>query len=159
MENTSKPTNLLSQRDIAYYRRRRQNRVFAELAQFFASEAESGRTTRKEIAMLLGKDPSQITRWLSSPTNLESDTISDLLLAMGAEMDQRVVRFVDRPIANYAHPVFIDTCRATATTNRSQRLSFKRPKADNETHVHVEKQRETATMPPINAEVRIHAPI
>lgn len=161
MENTSKHTNLLSQRDIAYYRRRNQNRQFAELATFFANEAESGRTTRKEIAALLGKDPSQITRWLSSPSNLESDTVSDLLFAMGAEMDHRVVRFVDRPTANYAHPVFINTSRAA--TNASQRISFRqyveRPQVCNEPKIDIQKQDESATVPAIITEVRIHASI
>lgn len=161
MENTLKHTNTLSQRDIAYYRRRHQNRVFAELAIFFANEAENGRTTRKEIATLLGKDPSQITRWLSSPSNLESDTISDLLFAMGAEMDHRVVRFVDRPTANYAHPVFINTSKAA--TNASQQMSFKqcieRSKANNETQIKIQSQEGAATGPSINTEVRIYAPV
>jgi hypothetical protein len=161
MENTLKHTNLLSHRDIAYYRRRNQNRQFAELATFFAQEAENGRTTRKEIAALLGKDPSQITRWLSSPSNLESDTVSDLLLAMGAEMDHRIMRFADRPTSNYEHPVFINTSKAT--TNASQRISFKqyveRPQVDNETQINIERHEESSTTATIVTEVRIHAPV
>jgi hypothetical protein len=90
-------SHAISKREIAYYRRRHQHKIYAELASFFAAEAESGRITRKEIARLLDRDPSQITRWLSSPSNLESDTLSDLLLAMGAEMDHRVIRFEGRP--------------------------------------------------------------
>lgn len=118
MENTSKHTKPLSRRDIAYYRRRQQNRLFSGLAQFFANEAESGRITRKEIAQRLDKDPAQITRWLSSPTNFELDTISDLLLAMGAEMDTRIVRFSDRAKPNYVHPL------TRAATNALQQISF-----------------------------------
>jgi DNA-binding phage protein len=83
----------LKRRDRAYYRRRQQNRVFAALAELFAEEAEKGAISKKELAEILGKDPAQITRWLSAPSNLELDTISDILLAMGAEMDHRVVRF------------------------------------------------------------------
>ncbi len=109
MENTSEQISPISRREIAYYRRRQQNRVFSELAKFFANEAESGRTTRKKIAQRLGKDPAQITRWLSSPSNFELDTISDLLLAMGAELDHRAIRFVDRSKPNFAHPLSIAT--------------------------------------------------
>ena len=94
----------VSTRDRAYYRRRQQNRVFAAITALFAEEAEKGNITKKELAEILGKDPAQITRWLSEPRNFELDTISDMLLAMGAEMDHPVVRFADRPAANYAHP-------------------------------------------------------
>jgi hypothetical protein len=161
MENTLKHTNLISPRDIAYYRRRHQIKVFAELAKFFANEAENGRTTRKEIATLLGKDPAQITRWLSSPSNLESDTISDLLLAMGAEMDHRVVRFVDRPTANYAHPLFLETSKAT--TNASKQMSFKRcieRQQDNiKPQIEIQKQEGSASAPPNVTEVRLYASV
>jgi hypothetical protein len=104
MENTSKRDKAISRRDRAYYRRRQQNRVYVKLAQFFANEAEAGRITKKEIAEKLEKDAAQITRWLSTPSNLELDTISDILLSMGAEMDHAVVRFSDRAKPNYFHP-------------------------------------------------------
>jgi hypothetical protein len=103
MENTSKPA--LKTRDKAYYQQRQRNRVFAAIVELFAEEAEKGRITKKGLAASLGKDPSQITRWLSVPSNLELDTISDVLLAMGAEMEYRVVRLAERPKANYIHPL------------------------------------------------------
>ena len=92
-------------RDIAYYRQRQKNKVFTALVEFFARQAERGRISKKELANKLGKDPSQITRWLSAPSNFELDTISDILLAMGAEMDHRIVPCGDRANANYAHPL------------------------------------------------------
>jgi len=113
MENSSRQTSAISPRETAYYRRRQQNRLFSKLADFFAGEAKGGRISRKEIARKLGKDPAQITRWLSSPSNFELDTISDLLLAMGAELDLNIVRFVDRPKPNFAHPLSISHCTAT----------------------------------------------
>jgi hypothetical protein len=48
MENTSKQNDKLSRRDVAYYRRRQQNRLFAQVASFFAEEAANGRITRKK---------------------------------------------------------------------------------------------------------------
>ena len=95
----------LKRRDIAYYRRRQQNRVFTAVAQLFAEEAENGNITKKELAELLGKDPAQISRWLGAPSNFELDTISDILLAMGAEMDCRVARLNEHSKPNYAHPM------------------------------------------------------
>lgn len=103
MEDTSNTE--IEPRDVAYYRRRQQNRVFSALVAFFAEESEKGNISKKEIAAALDRDPAQITRWLSAPSNLQLDTISDILLAMGAEMDHAIVRFADRPKANYAHPM------------------------------------------------------
>jgi len=123
MENILKQTEPIPRREIAYYRRRNQNRLFSKLAEFFSGEAEAGRATRKQVAFLLGKDPAQISRWLSGPTNFECDTTSDLLLAMGAELDYHIVRFCDRPAQNYSHPVHVKI--SAATTNVSYRVSFK----------------------------------
>jgi transcriptional regulator with XRE-family HTH domain len=102
MEDISK-NDRPTRRDVAYYRQRQKNRVFSAIASFFAEEAAAGKISKKELANKLGKDPSQITRLLSGPSNLELDTISDILLAMGAEMDHSVVRFVDRLKPNFAH--------------------------------------------------------
>ena len=95
----------MKRRDVSYYRQRQKNRVFTELVQFFAQEAERRGITKKDLAAALGKDPAQITRWLSAPANFELDTLSDLLLALDAEMDHKIVRFEDRPKPNYAHPL------------------------------------------------------
>jgi hypothetical protein len=95
MGNTSSENWPLNRRDIAYYRQRQKNRVFTALVAFFADEARQGNVTKKELAIRLGRDPAQVTRWLSAPSNFELDTLSDILLAMGAEMDYEIVRFQD----------------------------------------------------------------
>ena len=107
MENTSKPT-LVNDRDIFYYRQRSKNRVFEALTAFFAEEAERRHITKHDIAESLHRDPASITRWLTTPSNLTLDTISDLLLSLGAEMDYLVMRFADRGPPNEIHPL-IDT--------------------------------------------------
>jgi transcriptional regulator with XRE-family HTH domain len=114
MENISKASSPLKRRDVAYYRQRQKNRVFTALAAFFASEAARGNITKKELANRLGKDPSQITRWLSAPSNFELDTLSDILLAMGAEMDHEIVCFSDRHKQNYVHPAISSAETTTA---------------------------------------------
>ena len=98
-------TRPLSASDVAYHRQRQKNRMLEILASFFAEEARRTGVTKKQVADALGKDPAQITRWLSSPGNLTLDTISDLLLALGAEMDHRIVRFAERPESNEIHPL------------------------------------------------------
>src|SRR5579863_406311 len=104
MENTSKRP-VLSKRDIFYYRQRMKNRVFTELASFYAEEAARTGINKREIARSLSCDPALVTRWLSGPSNVTQETISDFLLALGAELDCKVVRFADRPRKNFAHPL------------------------------------------------------
>jgi len=104
MDATSK-LNSVSDRDIFYYRQRFKNRVFETITRFFAEEAERRGITKKHIAESLRRDPAQITRWLSAPSNLTADTISDLLVSLEAEMEVNVVRFGDRARTNEMHPL------------------------------------------------------
>lgn len=121
MANTSK-RKPASRRDTAYFRQRQKNRIFTELVSFFAEEAERSGMTKKELAILLEKDPAQITRWLSAPSNFELDTLSDLLLALGAEMDHRIVRFADRAKPNFTHPLIAGLQESKVTTKSAQKL-------------------------------------
>lgn len=108
MESISK-LSPQKRRDVAYYRQRQKNRVFTELVRFFAEEAERHGITKKDLANALSKDPAQISRWLSAPSNFELDTLSDILLALGAEMDHKIVRFKDRLQPNFVHPLLPNT--------------------------------------------------
>ncbi|MDP1547854.1 MAG: helix-turn-helix transcriptional regulator [Anaerolineales bacterium] len=112
MENTLK-LSPVKRRDRAYYRQRQKNRVFTELVQFVADEAERRGITKRELAEVVERDPAQITRWLSAPSNFELDTLSDILLALGAEMDHRIVRFSDRAKPNDVHPLVVERPQMT----------------------------------------------
>lgn len=115
MANTSK-TSQLSKRDVFYYRQRNRNRIFSDICAFFAQEAAKNTdVTKRFIANKLGCDPALITRWLSAPSNLTVDTISDLLLALQAEMDYRIVRFVDQSKPNFTHPFIAELSDQTDT--------------------------------------------
>jgi transcriptional regulator with XRE-family HTH domain len=95
-----------SARDISYYRKRYQNRFFANLVAFINEEAQREQITKKDMAERLGKDPGQLSRLLNHPSNLTLDTVSDLLLALDAEAEPpEIVRFEDRRPANYLHPL------------------------------------------------------
>lgn len=89
MANTS-GSHAISQREIYYFRQRLKNRLFQSIVAFFAEKAEKEELTKRDLALSLGKDPAQITRWLSGPGNWTLDTVSDLLLAMDSELDLRV---------------------------------------------------------------------
>ena len=107
VQNTSsnQPQELaICDREISYQRERTKNRVFSQLVEFFASEAVTYGVSKRSIAEQLKKDPAQISRWLAQPSNLTLETLSDLLLSLGAEVDCRIVKFSEKPRSNYAHP-------------------------------------------------------
>jgi transcriptional regulator with XRE-family HTH domain len=91
MTNTITKTRRPTDREIFYFRQRQKNRVYQAILRHFSQQAESVGLTKSDIASALGKERSQISRWFAGPANLELDTISDLLLAMGAEMDHEIV--------------------------------------------------------------------
>ena len=55
----------------------------AEINDQLVEALESSGLTKADIARKLGKRPEQVTRWLSAPCNLETDTMSDLALSLG----------------------------------------------------------------------------
>ncbi len=81
----------VSKRDLYFFRQRLKNKIFQSVVAYFAKEAKAKKITKKDLAIALGKDPAQITRWLSGPNNWTLDTISDLLLALNAELHHEVV--------------------------------------------------------------------
>ncbi len=95
-----------SARDIAYYRRRYENCCFEKLVAWIAEECQKQQITKKDLAERMGKDPGQVSRLLSAPSNLTLNTISDLLLAFDAEAEPpEIVLFKDRSAPNYIHPL------------------------------------------------------
>jgi len=85
----------ISSKEIYYFRQRLKNKIFQSILAYFADVAKEGKLTKKDMANLLGKDPAQITRWFSGPNNWTLDTISDLLLAMDAELKHDIVSLHD----------------------------------------------------------------
>lgn len=119
-----------TRRDAAYYRQRQKNHVFSALVGFFQDEAQRRDITKKDWAEAMGKDPAQCTRWLTSPSNLELDTISDMLLPFEAEMEHRIVRFSEKPRRNSAHHLMRSTdagaivkSKSPTTTSESRSVS------------------------------------
>jgi hypothetical protein len=67
-----------------YFQTRLRNRLFDYIVGRFIREQKRG-LTKAALARRIGKSPEVINRWLGSPSNLETDSISDLLLGIGAE--------------------------------------------------------------------------
>lgn len=89
---------------LAYFRENFRGVINDQLLEAF----ESSGITKADIARKLGRRPEQVTRWLSAPGNLETDTISDIALAFGlvpkigfekvgeARSNRRVHAFIER---------------------------------------------------------------
>lgn len=67
----------------AYFQERLKGRIFSFIVgEFLRQQGESPDITQAAIARRLERRPEQISRWLSGPSNMTIDTISDLVLAV-----------------------------------------------------------------------------
>jgi transcriptional regulator with XRE-family HTH domain len=88
---------------IGYFQGRLRTRLYSKLMKLFLTKQENTGFTRADLARRLGKRPEQVTRWLAGPGNLKIDTLSDLLLAMGHELEIEVKPIETRLKTNHAH--------------------------------------------------------
>jgi DNA-binding phage protein len=79
------PTSVLS-----YFRAKLQDDLYSLIVRELLNLKD--KLTRTEIARRIQKRPEQITRWLSSPGNWTLETVSDLCLAMDAELHFSLTR-------------------------------------------------------------------
>lgn len=102
------PLNLaaepLSEGDLIYHRQRLRNRFFDCVLHALADRLQSQKISRGAIAKRMGKDPAQVSRLLSYPSNLTIDTLSDVLLALGADLTLDHFLVENGPRSNYEHP-------------------------------------------------------
>jgi transcriptional regulator with XRE-family HTH domain len=86
----------ISLRTRLLYRRRLQNRLQRLLRKAFRDEQKRTNLTQKELAERIDKDKSKVNQWLSIPSNLTLETISDLLLGLGFDLDEfSITRMAD----------------------------------------------------------------
>lgn len=68
---------------LGYFQQKFREEVHEQLLELYDSVKSARGIARSDLAKKIGRRPEQVTRWLSSPTNLEIDTISDLALGLG----------------------------------------------------------------------------
>ncbi len=88
---------------VAAFEQRNRNLVYEAVVRAL----EQSGLAKKDIASNIAKDPAQITRWLKGPSNWTLDTVSNLLLAVDAEITPHVTFFKDKMAqkSNHFHPV------------------------------------------------------
>ena len=68
---------------LGYFQENFRETVHQQLLELYQELRKATGFTRCDLAQKIGRRPEQVTRWLSAPTNLELDTISDMGLGMG----------------------------------------------------------------------------
>ena len=74
----------------AYFRDRLRDKLHELVLTEFLQQSKDGRITKAQLAQRIGKDMDQVTKLLGAPGNWTLDTVSDLLLALGAKLSLSV---------------------------------------------------------------------
>lgn len=91
---------------LGYFREAYREQINSQLIELCAAAAAArGGVSRKDIAEKIGRRPEQVTRWLASPGNLESDTVSDLALAFGCRPIVRLEKIHCDETSQQRHPL------------------------------------------------------
>jgi len=78
---------------------------------------ETSGMSKADIARKLDRRPEQVTRWLSAPCNLETDTVADLALALGMIPKVRLERIEDQRSNEQCHRLVTVFERKSADTH------------------------------------------
>ncbi len=89
--------------EASYFEQRFRNRIYEAVIKAVEEAAHSNKWKRKDLAVRMGKKPSQVTKWLAGPGNWTLDTVSDLLFAIDAELDFFVTLFAKKTKSNEFH--------------------------------------------------------
>jgi hypothetical protein len=100
-----------------YFQERFRGRIFDFVIASFTRERQRG-LTKATLARRIGKSPEVVNRWLAAPSNLTIDSISDLLLGIGAEeMEMSARSVLNRPAVNYRQLDDQPSIKKDATTS------------------------------------------
>ena len=91
----------ISEANFEYFEHRLRGRFYDLVTSEFIRLKRAGLLTKAKLARRIGRTPAQVTRWLASPRNLETKTLSRLMLGMGIEPGLHVVHLAQQPPRNY----------------------------------------------------------
>lgn len=96
---------------LSYLQERFRNRLYDLIVgEFLKHNAENPLFTQAALARRIGSRPDVVNRWLSSPGNWTTDTISNLLAGIcGAELGITIDKLYERPTHNYTRPEWLDS--------------------------------------------------
>lgn len=104
---------------LAYLRERTRNALYDFIISKFL-EAEKNGLSQVELSRRIGKRPEVVNRWLGSPGNWRIDTISDLLVGIGAEeLAPKSVSLLNRAKRNRHSPEWLLQIQEDTTLNKS----------------------------------------
>ena len=72
---------------LVYFRERLRDRLHSAILAAFQERAKTG-FKQSDLAGRIHKKRAQITRWLSTTSNLTLDSISDLMVGLGMDFDE-----------------------------------------------------------------------
>ncbi|MGL5938453.1 MAG: helix-turn-helix domain-containing protein [Phocaeicola sp.] len=107
--------NLMSEMDEKEYKRTERR---MELAAFIYSTIRAKGMSQKDFAKLMGKKPSEISKWLSGTHNLTLDTISDIEDALKIKIIQTEQNSLVSKSYNSKITVVLDTQEASSFSNK-----------------------------------------
>jgi hypothetical protein len=124
----------------AYFQARLRNRLFNFIVEKFLQQQQRHGLTKAALARRIGKTPDVVNRWLGAPSNLTLDTVSDLLLGIGAEeLKPETSSLLEQNPTNFLHADWIKL------DEQSTRSQPPRPKA-NELGTQCQQQRIPAAL-------------
>ena len=95
---------------LAYLEQRAVNTIYSYVTGKFQREHDSNGLTKADLARRIQKSPSQINRWLATPSNWTLGTLALLLLGIsGEEPHISSIKYVDRTPQNHDMNSYLDS--------------------------------------------------
>lgn len=109
---------------LAYFRARLRNRIYDLVMREFLVRETSARLTKADVARRMRSTPDRVSKLFRSPGNWTLKTVSDLLIAMGAEPEIGISLVGGQPPRNISLPdwAYIEEPQFHGGDHRSHRV-------------------------------------
>ncbi len=115
---------LAAQSELTYLKVARRMRIAIQIA----DAMEEQHISKKELAQLMGRQPSEITKWLSGDQNFTSDTLAELSYYLKAKItgENQVFSFTYTLDSLYASSMTVDYPQASISVVPNTRRKWER---------------------------------